>query len=147
MLCISKPCHCTTLLYFGWLSALCSFNNLRDGNFWGQPEQGYWEGHSRCFRWERSLSSLPTFWPQCPQWSTSPLLKQSVRKISIYFKKTWYSLVWYFGASEVSMLCQSGTCMAIGTGSHLLHLADFGHQHQPPPPCGHHHPRSVPGDV
>ena len=87
MLCISKPCHCTTLLYFGWLSALCSFNNLRDGNFWGQPEQGYWEGHSRCFRWERSLSSLPTFWPQCPQWSTSPLLKQSVRKISIYFKK------------------------------------------------------------
>ena len=46
------PCKCCIFqshdiaqLYFGWLSALCSSNDLRDGNFWGQPEQGYWEGH------------------------------------------------------------------------------------------------------
>ena len=62
-----------------------------------------------------------------------------------YFKKTWCSLVSYFGAFEVSMLCQPGTRMAIGTGSHHLDLVDFVQQHQPPPSRGHHHPRSVPG--
>ena len=62
-----------------------------------------------------------------------------------YFKKTWCSLVSYFGAFEVSMLCQPGTRMAIGTGSHHLDLVDFVQQHQPPPSRGHHHPHSVPG--
>ena len=88
--------HEVAQLHFLWSSALCFFKNLRDGNFCGQSEQGYCEGHRRFFRWERSLSSLPTFFPQSPQWSTSPLFQQSVYKLSIFQKDLMQACFWFW---------------------------------------------------